>query len=172
MIIDTEKMDLMELTEIAISEIGRRFKEEKNENNIFYNEKYMDYIIAKHLNLIVGTGTQGADALDEDGNDVELKTINMASKSKGSFQFHWLSKNKLDKYKKTKTVYFIYRFGPEIVKIIKCPMEYIFPELLKRAKEKGTDTFDGEGRPNTAAHWSISLEKSIIENYRGEYIDI
>ena len=130
----TKKVDeIVNLIDKAYSiakEIGIR--------NLFYNERFLELMIAKKLGHKASINTQGCDAIDEYGNSIEYKTINLANKTAGSFQFHWLSKNKIEKYQKTKYIYFVVRDGVEIIKIYKLSSNKLLPELIAKAKEKGT----------------------------------
>lgn len=127
--------------------------------NIFYNEAYIEIIMANKLGHKYNEG-QGCDAFDEENNKVEYKAINLNSKSKGSFQFHWLSRNKIDEYEKCKYFYFAERFGPTIKSIYRIESSIIVEDLIKKAKEKGT--YDSENKRKIDAHKSYSL-KAIIK---------
>ena len=67
--------------------------------NIFYNERFVELMIANELGHEYGNNTQGGDAWDSvKKKPVEYKAINLRSKGKGTFQFHWLSENKINQY--------------------------------------------------------------------------
>lgn len=103
--------------------------------NIFYNERFIELFIAERLGHKYGNDTQGGDAVESDsGKPTEYKAINTRSKSgKGTFQFHWLSDNKIVEYKKTKNMYFAIRDGITILKIYKVSTEKIMPLVDKNA---------------------------------------
>ena len=128
--------------------------------SIFYNEKYLEVILCNVLGILYNNETQGPDAF-ENGDWVELKITNKNEEGKfGSFQFHWLSKNKLDKYKKTKYIYFVFRDGIKFLKIYKMNMADFYPYLEEKAKRDGTYLLE-ETKINS--HLSISSEKKLIE---------
>ena len=103
--------------------------------NIFYNERFIELFIAKRLGHKYGNNTQGGDAIESDtGKPTEYKAINTRRKSgKGTFQFHWLSKNKIEEYKKTRNMYFSIRDGITILKIYKVSTKKIMPLVDKNA---------------------------------------
>jgi len=103
--------------------------------NIFYNERFIELFIANRLGHKYGNSTQGGDAIESDtGKPTEYKAINTRSKSgKGTFQFHWLSENKIEEYKKTKNMYFAIRDGITILKIYKVSTKKIMPLVDKNA---------------------------------------
>ena len=100
--------------------------------NLFYNEQYIELIVADLLGHTYNPNTRGTDAYDENGNMVEYKTINRASTRYGSFQFHWLSKDKLDSYSLAKNIYFVLRNDLIIDEVWKLPMSVILPDLWER----------------------------------------
>ena len=86
--------------------------------NLFYNEGYVDLLIADALGHTYNVATQGPDGYSEGGDWCEYKTINAKvgkdggpSWKGGTFQFHWLSKAKVEKYEKTDNFYFVLRDG-------------------------------------------------------------
>lgn len=120
--------------------------------NILYNERYVELIMSDILGHQYNVNTQGGDALDSDESEIEYKAINLRNKSKSSsFQFHWLSENKMEKYRNNSFVYFAMRDGAKITEIYKLPMESIILQL----EEKKSATGDIKG------HKSFSLEKII-----------
>lgn len=97
--------------------------------------------------------TQGSDALDQHDNPVEYKCIVKKDGAySGSFQFHWLSAEKIEKYKKCSHFYFAWRDGFTIEKIIKVDRSILMNKILKKAGEGGS----------TAGHKSFG-HKSIEE---------
>jgi hypothetical protein len=116
---------LLEAEQIALDELG--------ETNIFYNERFIELFIANKLGHTSHAGTQGSDASDEEG-PTEYKAINTRSKSgKGTFQFHWLSDKKINKYKETTNMYLAIRDGITIRQITKIKTDKILPLLCKNS---------------------------------------
>jgi len=129
--------------------------EELKIDNILYNEKYIEIILADLLAHDINKETQGADAFDGD-IWIDYKTANLATPSvrkqknpKVTFQFHWISKEKLEKCKKC-IFYCAIRENAKILKVYKVPYQMIQAELeeehfkgeLRRqqiGKKKGTD---------------------------------
>lgn len=150
-------MDNKELDNLTYYlEEANKIAKENGLGNIFYNEAYAEIIMADKLNHIYNEG-QDCDAFDEEGNKVEYKSINLSSKSKGkSFQFHWLSKNKIDKYSENKYFYFAERYGTTIKSIYRINASIILDDLINKAKEKGT--YDDSNKTKTGAHKSYSLK--------------
>jgi len=126
--------------------------------NLFYNEQYVELLMASILGHTYNTETRGFDAYNN-GAAIEYKSINMADlndktiskKNKGSFQFHWISKDKLDAYSKVSKVYFSIRKGAEIKEIWSLPMAAIYPDLMGKYNE-------AEKKRN------ILIEKGVIKN--------
>ena len=129
-------------------------KDELDLDNIFYNERFIELFMSEELGHEYGNNTQGGDAFELDINKpTEYKAINLRSKGKGSFQFHWLSNKKIKKYKETENMYFSVRDGVTIKEIYKVPTEKVSPYLDKNAT--GSDDIGG--------HTSFSVEKLITE---------
>jgi len=131
--------------------------------NLFYNEGYVDLLIADALGHTYNTATQGPDGFSVNGDWCEYKTINAKpgkdgkpSWSGGTFQFHWLSKSKIEKYEKTDSFYFVLRDGVDLMEIWSLPSSIVCPLLRQKAIEKGTLT---EGKKKTAAHFSLKLSQ-------------
>lgn len=103
--------------------------------DLLHNEKHIELIVADLLEHKCNPNTRGADAYDGNGDMVEYKSINLSTKSSGksggSFQFHWISKAKLDSYRLVKDVYFILRHGVIINEVWKLPMDIVFPDFEK-----------------------------------------
>lgn len=71
---------------------------------------------------------------------VEYKAINERSKSgKGSFQFHWLSENKIKGYAETEDMYFAIRDGVTLKKIYQVPTTDVIPYL--KSKSTGVEEY-------------------------------
>lgn len=97
-----ENLELIKelLTKVEeIKNIGRKL----GYNNILYNEQYKELEISIILGHIYNEG-QGEDAINMFGEGCEYKTM---MGEKGSFQYHWISKDKLEKLRKTPHHYFI-----------------------------------------------------------------
>lgn len=123
-----------------------------SEANIFYNEKYIEYMAAALLEHSCCANARGADGSDKDANAIEYKSINLNSNGRvKSFQFHWLSANKMKQYRAVKDVYFIVRRNCDILKIYKLPMIKILFDL----EDKST------GNKSVHAHKSFSLNEII-----------
>ena len=129
--------------------------------NIFYNEQFIELFTANKINERWNTETQGGDAFDSGGNPTEYKAINMRSKGKGSFQFHWLSEKKIEKYKQCKTMNFIIRDGITIKEIYELPTS----KLIGLIEEKATGSKDISG------HKSFSLDDIIRKGAKKIYGD-
>ena len=110
-------------------------KEELELDNIFYNERFIELFAAAKLNHLYGNDTQGGDAFEPDiKKPTEYKAINLRNKGKNaSFQFHWLSTKKVNKYKQTDNMYFIVRDGVTIQKIYKVKSKEVFPFIDKNS---------------------------------------
>jgi hypothetical protein len=149
------KMNPLEQISFYLNKINE-ITQKNNLGNIFYNEQYLELLIANILNHKYNSG-QGCDAYDENGNPVEYKSINLNSKTIGSFQFHWLSKNKIDKYLTCKYFFFCIRKGVEILEIYKLKSDKILDILINKSKEK--ETYCTENKRKINAHKSFSLLK-------------
>ena len=122
--------------------------------NIFYNERFVELMIANELGHEYGNNTQGGDAWDPvKKKPVEYKAINLRSKGKGTFQFHWLSQNKINQYSQTEDMYFCIRDGVQIKEIYRVPTKTVIPYL----KEKST------GGKSIHGHWGTNKDKLINE---------
>ena len=66
--------------------------------NVFYNERFIELFIANRIGHKYGNYTQGGEAIESyTGKPTDYEAINTRSKSgKVTFQFHWLSKNKIE----------------------------------------------------------------------------
>lgn len=106
-------------------------------------EKYIELFVAKIVDQSYKSDTQGGDIFDrETGKPIEIKAINLRNKSKSySFQFHWLSENKIKKYENTECMYFVIRDGVAIKEIYKIKTAHIMPYL--REKETGNKSISG-----------------------------
>ena len=112
-------------------------------NNLFYNEMFMELIMASKLGHDYESHTQGGDAKEPNTNaPTEYKLINLRNKSGGgSYQFHWLSNDKMEELGKTENMYFGLRDGIELVEILKLPTSVILPIIEQKAT--GSDSIHG-----------------------------
>lgn len=153
-------MEAIQKIQSLLEEAQQIAKDELNLDNIFYNERFIEMFMANHLGHEYGNNTQGGDALDVSGVPTEYKAINLRSKSKsGTFQFHWLSKNKIKKYAQTNNMYFAIRDGVTIQKIYEVPTSTIMP--LLEAKATGDKSINGHAGFN---------EKKLIEELNAKLV--
>lgn len=118
--------------------------------NLFYNEMYIELIAANKLGHSWASHTQGGDAVEiEINKPTEYKFINSRSKQEGSFQFHWLSNDKMDELNKTENMYFGVRDGVQIKQIYKLSTNVILPLIAEKAT----------GGKGINGHKSFSLSK-------------
>lgn len=123
---------------LAAEKIAR----ENGVKNLYYNEMFMELIMASKLGHTWESHTQGGDAIESGTNKpTEYKLINVRSKSPGSYQFHWLSNNKMAELSKTENMYFGKRDGVDIVEIYKLSSSVLLPLIAEKAT--GTDSTDG-----------------------------
>lgn len=131
--------------------------------NLLYNEAYVDLMIAVYLNHKYNIKTQDGDALDREGNPVEYKCIVKKNGAySGSFQFHWLSKEKIAKYNQCTHFYFAWRDGFEIEKIIKVPKDVLMPEIIKKADLGGSTAGHKSFSPATIEHFVKIGQAKIV----------
>ena len=103
---------------------------------------------------------QGEDARDENNEKAEYKC---QTGRNGSWQFHWLSEEKIKEYESCTNVYLGIKEGPKILEILKIPMKVIFPYLKEKADiaiEKMKILNEGgiyKKKKNIDAHKSFSL---------------
>ena len=117
-------------------------------SDIFRNKKFIEVAAANILQHKWNDKPYGADAYEMiDGQ--EYPTEYKSAKIGGSFQFHWLSQNKMAKIKECKNIYFLVTEGVKILEIWTLPTYRVFNEIL----EKSTN-----GK-STAGHKSFSLAK-------------
>ena len=153
-------MEAIKKIQALLVEAQQIAKDEFDLDNIFYNERFIEMFMANHLGHEYGNNTQGGDALDESGTPTEYKAINMRNKGKsGTFQFHWLSENKIEKYAQTNNMYFAVRDGVTIQKIYEVPTNIIMPVL--EAKATGGKSINGHAGFN---------EKKLIETFNAKLV--
>lgn len=94
------------------------------------------------LGLRISPGREGNDALDDEGNEYELKTINRAlRKNSGITTHHHLNKVILDKYRSVKAWYIAVYEGielKEIWKVIPEQLEELFESWEQKIEQKGS----------------------------------
>lgn len=131
--------------------------------NLLYNEGYVDLMIAVCLGHKYNIETQGGDALDAENKPVEYKCIvKKNGVYSGSFQFHWLSKEKISKYNQCAHFYFAWRDGFEIEKIIKVPKDVLMPEIIKKAGPGGSTAGHKSFSPATIEHFVTTGQAEIV----------
>ncbi len=96
------------------------------------------------LGLRISPGREGNDALDADGNEYELKTINRSlNKNAGVTTHHHLNKAILDKYRSVKAWFVAIYEGIELVEIYR-----VEPQLLEPLFAKWERRIENEGPLN------------------------
>lgn len=158
---NTKELEAVKQIESLLQQAERIAKDELRLDNIFYNERFIELFTAAKLNHQYGNNTQGGDAYEPDiKKPTEYKAINLRNKGKNSsFQFHWLSEDKVKKYKETQNMYFILRDGVTIQKIYKVDSEVVFPYIEKKAT--GSKSING--------HVSFN-ENKVIDILKGEVV--
>jgi len=130
-------MEAIKQIQSLLQEAEQIAKDQLGLDNIFYNERFIEMFMANHLGHEYGNNTQGGDALDATKTPTEYKAINMRNKGKsGTFQFHWLSENKIEKYAQTNNMYFAVRDGVTIKKIYEVPTDVIMSVLEAKASPR------------------------------------
>ena len=152
-------MEAIKQIQSLLQEAEQIAKDELGLDNIFYNERFVEMFMANHLGHEYGNNTQGGDALDATETPTEYKAINLRSKSAGTFQFHWLSENKIKKYGQTNNMYFAIRDGVTIKKIYEVPTETIMPIL--EGKATGGKSINGHAGFN---------EKKLVEQLKAKLV--
>ena len=153
-------MEAIKQIQSLLQEAEQIAKDQLGLDNIFYNERFIEMFMANHLGHEYGNNTQGGDALDATETPTEYKAINMRNKGKsGTFQFHWLSENKIEKYAQTNNMYFAVRDGVTIQKIYEVPTDVIMPVL--EAKATGGKSIHGHAGFN---------EKKLIETFNATLV--
>ncbi len=94
-------------------------------HNLFYNEQYKELEIALTLGHTYNEG-QGADAFLNNGEKCEYKSI---SKRTGSFQYHWLSPDKLEKIKYNTHNYFAVYENDKLKEIFYLHVDVLMPHF-------------------------------------------
>ena len=136
-----EKNWINQISELLV--MADSIARDNNVDNLFYNEMFMELIMADKLGHNWESHTQGGDAIEVASNKpTEYKIINLRNKSgTGSYQFHWLSNDKMRELSKTENMYFAKRDGIEIVEVLKLPTKTILPLIAEKAT--GSDSIHG-----------------------------
>jgi len=153
---------------IRVNQIISRLKQgvdlatELEISNLLYNEAYVALMIANTLGHKFNIETQGesGDALDAEDNPVEYKFITKKGDNYSgcSFQFHWLSAEKIARYQLCSHFYFAWRDGFVIEKIVCIERDILMPEIIAKAGADGS----------TAGHKSFGharIDKLVVDGY-------
>ncbi len=93
------------------------------------------------LGLRISPGREGNDAVDAEGNEYELKTINRSlNKNAGVTTHHHLNKDIVNKYRKVKAWFVAVYEGIELIEIYRVEpylLEPLFAEWEKRIEKEG-----------------------------------
>ena len=133
--------------ENAMKEIITIFKD-LGVKNPFHNSKWLEVIASLRLKQRCNVGTQGNDAIDNENNEVEHKSILGRS---ASFQWHWLSDSKIQKISQTSIHCFSIR--NEETEMIDEIYKLETSKLLPLIKEKATNS------KKISGHKSLSLQQ-------------
>ena len=140
-----------------LTEVSYIASQHLNINNIFYNEKFTEVIVAQILGHEINLGTRDPDAFDGE-KWIEYKSINLSTEGPKSFQFHWLSNAKLLKFKKLDSIYFIIRDNAIILEIWKLNASVFVEDMEKTAKKSEAERILLGKAKNINAHKSYSLD--------------
>lgn len=103
------------------------------------------------LGLRISPGREGNDAVDAEGNEYELKTINLAlNRNRGITTHHHLTKEIMDKYRAVKAWYIAIYEGIELSQIWKVEpslLEPLFQEWSARLDENGNQPLNNPKIP-------------------------
>lgn len=95
------------------------------------------------LGLRISPGREGNDAVDSEGNEYELKTINRSlNKNAGVTTHHHLTKDIINKYRAVKAWYIAIYEGVELKEIYK-----VLPQQLEDLFKKWEKRLDEDGQP-------------------------
>jgi len=101
-------------------------------DDIFRNKKFIEVLAANKLGHKWNDKPYGADAYEKIG-DKEFPTEYKSARQNGSFQFHWLSDNKMKKIKECYNVYFIITRGVTILEIYRISTSKIIDLISEKA---------------------------------------
>ncbi len=103
------------------------------------------------LGLRISPGREGNDATDADGNEYELKTINLAlNRNRGITTHHHLTKEIVDKYRAVKAWYIATYEGIELSQVWKVEpsiLEPLFQQWTTRLDENGNQPLNNPKIP-------------------------
>ncbi len=147
--------------------------------NLFYNESFFELFVAKKLDHIWNSETQGIDATSTNSTlYYEYKTVKKKGDYKGlSFQFHWLSQTKVDQYQNIHKFYLIWREVLEIDMIIEVDPKFIIDKnstLINKIQSQKTGSKSKKagskskkaGSKKSGGHFSITAGSFLdkVEN--------
>lgn len=124
--------------------------------DIFRNKKFIEILAAKKLGHKWNDKPYGADAYEMiDGKEypTEYKSSQDNGSGPGSFQFHWLSENKMEKIKKCKNIYFIIVNGVTISEVYRISTS----KILYLISEKSSGSISIHGHKSFHLPQLISL---------------
>jgi len=135
-------------------------------DNILYNEHCIEAILAYKLGHTLCKSTQGPDAFNGT-TAIDYKTANIGTKKckkqknpNVKFQFHWISKNKIEEYRRYMFNCLV-RDNSKFLRLYEVPYELIKPEL-EEAYQKGEMKRKQTGKKTGIdAHVSISEDGLI-----------
>ncbi|MBM3404402.1 MAG: hypothetical protein FJY10_05880 [Bacteroidetes bacterium] len=131
---------------------GVEIANELHISNLLYNEAYVALMIANILGHKFNIDTQEVDALDHNNNPVEYKFISrkaITGYTGRSFQFHWLSVEKVARYNLCSHFYFAWRNGFVIEKIICVSNHAIMQKILANQAPEGSTAGHASFGPRT-----------------------
>ena len=104
--------------------------------DIFRNKKFIEILAAHKMGHRWNDKPYGADAYESiDGCEysTEYKSAQDNGNGPGSFQFHWLSDNKMQKIKECRNIYFIITRGVTILEIYRISTSNIIDLISEKA---------------------------------------
>lgn len=118
-------------------------------DDVLYNQKYLELLAAERHGMVYNPDPQGADATNPStGGDVEIKCC----KEGYSWQFHWLSNNKMQKLRNTESFILAVHDGYAITRSY----------LVDRAQLLGMIESKATGTANIGGHKSFT-EKQLAK---------
>ena len=119
----------------------KEFCEDNGLTDVLYNQKYLELLAAQEHGMIYNPDPQGADATNPtSGGDVEIKCC----REGGSWQFHWLSNNKMNKLRNTEQMILAVHDNYKIVRSYQImPSQCNTLKQLIEQKATGTKSISG-----------------------------
>jgi len=119
----------------------KEFCEENGLSDVLYNQKYLELLAAQKHSMQYNPDPQGADATNPKTNgDIEIKCC----REGGSWQFHWLSNNKMDKLRNTEQMILAVHDNYQIVRSYQlAPTQCNQLKMLIERKATGTASISG-----------------------------